>query len=655
MSWSNLDAQRREDSQFQTRLWWSLWLIIIVFVGLVCRLVYLQVWQHQHYVTASDDNRQQLQAIAPTRGLIYDTHGSLLAGNRASHSLTLVPEQLSGGRRSIDKVLAELGQILTLDDSDIKRFKRRLNQPRRPYSPVALRFQLSQAEIAQITVNQHRFSGVRIVPELVRYYPLDDGFVHALGYVGRINDRELKNLDATNYSATHHVGKLGIERYYETELHGTVGYQTVETNARGRVLEVLDRLEPLPGRDITLFLDAQLQQDAAQLLEGKRGAIVAIDPKTGGILAMASAPSYGANQFVTGISNANYDALRTSNDLPLFNRALRGRYPPASTVKPVIALAGIDSGIISRKFSLWDPGYYQLTEGGRFYRDWKEGGHGRVNMHKSIVESVDTFYYAIADVMGNTPMTKYLSQFGLGQVTIADQPEATKAVLPTKKWKRANRNASWFPGDSLNLGIGQGFLSATPTQLATMAMVLANKGQWHQVRMIKAIDGQAVKKVSEIGHKDPQQPDNIELKRDSDWNKVHAALIDVMHGKYGTGRRSGADSSYKMAGKTGTAQVLGIKQDSTYDAEKLAERFRDHGLYIGWAPAKDPVIVVAVIIENRGGGSSAAAPLARKLFDSYILGTKIEPESEPETTAIVEVDLEAEAEVENTQGAINDG
>ena len=655
MSWSNLDAQRREDSQFQTRLWWSLWLIIVVFVGLVCRLVYLQVWQYQHYVTASDDNRQQLQALAPTRGLIYDTNGVLLAGNRASHSLTLVPEQLSGGRRSIDKVLAELGQILTLDDGDIKRFKRRLNQPRRPYSPVALRFQLSQAEIAQITVNQHRFSGVRIVPELVRYYPLDDGFVHALGYVGRINDRELKKLDPTNYSATHHVGKLGIERYYETELHGTVGHQTVETNARGRVLEVLDRLEPLPGRDITLFLDAQLQQGAAQLLEGKRGAIVAIDPKTGGVLAMASAPSYGANQFVTGISNANYDALRTSNDLPLFNRALRGRYPPASTVKPVIALAGIDSGMISRKFSLWDPGYYQLTEGGRFYRDWKEGGHGRVNMHKSIVESVDTFYYAIAHVMGNTPMTKYLTQFGLGQVTIADQPEATKAVLPTKKWKRANRNASWFPGDSLNLGIGQGFLSATPTQLATMAMVLANKGQWHQIRMIKAIDGQAVTKVSEIDRKDPQQPDNIELKRDSDWNKVHAALIDVMHGKYGTGRRSGADSSYKMAGKTGTAQVLGIKQDSTYDAEKLAERFRDHGLYIGWAPAKDPVIVVAVIIENRGGGSSAAAPLARKLFDSYILGTKIELEAAPEATALVEVEVGVEAEVENTQGAINDG
>tara|TARA_B100000767_G_scaffold267306_1_gene285863 strand:+ start:1107 stop:3008 length:1902 start_codon:yes stop_codon:yes gene_type:complete len=624
MPWSKMDNQRQEVSQFKARLWWALLLIVLVFAGLVSRLVYLQVWQHQRYVTESDDNRQQLQAIAPTRGLIYDTNGVLLAGNRASHSLTLVPEQLVGGRRGIDKVLAELAQVVTIDKDDIKRFKRRLKQPRRPYSPVALRFQLNEREIAQITVNQHRLPGVRVVPELVRYYPLDEGFVHALGYVGRINDRELVKLDSINYSATHHVGKLGVERYYETELHGTVGHQTVETNARGRVIQVLERFEPLPGKDISLYLDAELQQNAAKLLEGKRGAIVAIDPKTGGVLAMASAPSYGANQFVTGISHANYQALRNSDDLPLFNRALRGRYPPASTVKPVIALAGIDSGIVSRKYSLWDPGFYQLTEGGRLYRDWKEGGHGQVDMHKSIVESVDTFYYAISDAMGNDPMTKYLALFGFGQVTIADQPEATKAVLPTRQWKRKNRDASWFRGDSLNLGIGQGFLSATPTQLATMTMVLANKGQWHQIRMIKAMDGKPVEKVSDIDRTNPKQPAKLALKRTSDWDRMHDAMIDVMHGKHGTARRSGANSSYKIAGKTGTAQVLGIKQDETYDAEKIAERFRDHGLFIGWAPAKDPVIVIAVIIENGGGGSSAAAPLARKLFDAHILGTKVE-------------------------------
>ncbi|MDB4002754.1 penicillin-binding protein 2 [Oceanospirillaceae bacterium] len=628
MPWLKMDSQRQEVSQFKARLWWALLLIVLVFVGLISRLIYLQVIQHEHYVTQSDNNRQQLQALAPTRGLIYDTNGVLLAGNRASHSLTLVPERLIKGHKGIDSMLTELAEVVTIDQDDIKRFKRRLNQPRRPFSPVTLRFQLNPTEIAQITVNQHRLPGVRIVPELVRYYPMDDGFVHALGYVGRINDRELAKLDSVNYSATHHVGKLGVERFYENELHGTVGHQTVETNARGRVLQVLERFEPVPGKDITLFLNAQLQQAAVKLLEGKRGAIVAIDPSTGGVLAMASAPTYGANQFVTGISNANYQALRNSDDLPLFNRALRGRYPPASTVKPVIALAGMDTGLVPRNYSLWDPGYYQLTEGGRFYRDWKEGGHGRVDMHKSIVESVDTYYYAIAHLMGNDPMTKYLAKFGFGQVTIADQPEATKAVLPTKQWKRINRNASWFPGDSLNLGIGQGFLSATPTQIASMAMVLANKGQWHQVRMIKAINGQAVTKVSDIGRNDPKQPIDIKLKRNSDWDGVHNAMIDVMHGAKGTGRRSGANSSYKMAGKTGTAQVLGIKQDSTYDADKIAERFRDHGLYIGWAPVDNPKIAIAVIIENGGGGSSAAAPLARKLFDLYVLEPKPEVKSE---------------------------
>lgn len=622
MAWSKMDTQRREISQFKARLWWALLGIVLVFAALIARLVYLQIMQYEHYVTESDDNRKQLEAIAPTRGLIYDTNGFLLAGNTATHSLTIVPERLEGGRKAIDDTLSQLSAVIAIDEDDIKRFKRRLNQPRRPFSPVALRFQLDPTEVAQVTVNQHRFPGVRIVPALVRYYPMDEGFVHALGYVGRINDRELAKLDEVNYSASHHVGKLGVERFYEPELHGTVGHQMVETNARGKVLQVLERKEPIPGKDISLFLDAKLQAKASALLEGKRGAIVALDPKTGGVLAMVSAPSYGANQFVTGISNANYQALRTSDDLPLFNRALRGRYPPASTVKPIIALAGMDTGIVSRNYSLWDPGYYQLTEGGRFYRDWKEGGHGQVDMHKSIVESVDTYYYAIAHKMGNDPMTSYLAKFGLGQITIADQPEATSAVLPTRQWKRDNRSASWFPGDSLNLGIGQGFLSATPTQLAAMTMVLANKGQWHQIRMIKEIDGQPVTKLSDIGREDPKLPTDVKLKRAKDWDDVHQAMVDVMHGRWGTARRSGADSSYQIAGKTGTAQVLGIKQDSTYDAESIAERFRDHGLFVGWAPAKNPEIVIAVIVENGGGGSSAAAPLARQLFDTHLLTPK---------------------------------
>ena len=619
MSWSNMNDKQYENERFQMRLWFALGIILLIFGALISRLVYLQVIEHDHYMTVAEDNRHQLQPIAPTRGLIYDAKGRLLAGNRATHSVAIVPELLEGGMQGVDATIAQLQTIITVDENDIKRFARRLRQARKPFSSIPLRYRLTEQEIAKITVNQHHLQGVRVEAELVRYYPFDNGFVHALGYVGRINDREIAYLDAVNYSDTHHVGKLGVEKYYENELHGQVGYQTVETNARGRVLRVLDRVEPVPGQDITLHLDALLQQKAAQLLEGKRGAIVAIDPNTGGVLAMVSAPSYGANQFVTGISSKAYGELRNSDELPLFNRALRGRYPPASTVKPVIALAGIDTGLIRRDYSIQDPGYYQLSEGGRLYRDWKEGGHGEVDLHKSIVESVDTYYYDIGHQMGNEPMTRYLAKFGLGQITIADQPEALEAVLPTKTWKRAVRSASWFPGDSLNLSIGQGFLSATPLQLATMTMVMANKGKWHQIRMIKSIDGTEVSAIEQINRSQPVIPEDVKLRRSSDWERLHKAMEDVMHGRMGTARRSGADSAYRIAGKTGTAQVKGIKQDEEYDAEKIAERLRDHGLFVGWAPAKNPAIVIAVVVENGGGGSSAAAPLARQLFDTYLL------------------------------------
>ncbi len=619
MSWSNMNDKQYENERFQMRLWFALGIILLIFGVLISRLVYLQVIDHDHYMTVAEDNRHQLQPIAPTRGLIHDTKGRLLAGNRATHSVAIVPELLDGGMQGVDATIAQLQTIIAIDENDIKRFARRLRQARKPFSSIPLRYRLTEQEIAKITVNQHHLQGVRVEAELVRYYPFDNGFVHALGYVGRINDREIAYLDAVNYSDTHHVGKLGVEKFYENELHGKVGYQTVETNARGRILRVLDRVEPVPGQDITLHLDALLQQKAAQLLEGKRGAIVAIDPNTGGVLAMVSAPSYGANQFVTGISSKAYGELRNSDELPLFNRALRGRYPPASTVKPVIALAGIDTGLIRRDYSIQDPGYYQLSEGGRLYRDWKEGGHGEVDLHKSIVESVDTYYYDIGHQMGNEPMTRYLAKFGLGQITIADQPEALEAVLPTKTWKRAVRSTSWFPGDSLNLSIGQGFLSATPLQLATMTMVLANKGKWHQIRMIKSIDGTEVSAIEQINRSQPVIPEDVKLRHSSDWDRLHKAMEDVMHGGMGTARRSGADSAYRMAGKTGTAQVKGIKQDEEYDAEKVAERLRDHGLFVGWAPAENPAIVIAVVVENGGGGSSAAAPLARQLFDTYLL------------------------------------
>ena len=622
MAWTNMDAKHKESQMFQSRLWIAAGVIVVVFCVLIGRLVYLQVYEHEKYVTAADNNRYQLQPLAPKRGLIFDRDGRLLAGNRALHRLVIIPEELSGGKRSVEDTIEQLRELVAIDTYDEQRFLRRLNQPRRPYSSIPLLYSLTEVETARIAVNQHSLSGVKIEEDLVRYYPYDEAFVHALGYIGRINDAELEKLDQINYSATNHVGKLGVEKKYENILHGTVGYQTVETNVRGRITRVIEQTAPISGKNISLHLDALLQQKAFELLDGKRGALVALDPKTGGVLALVSTPSYGANQFVTGITSENYKALLESNNLPLFNRAIRGHYPPASTVKPVIALAGIDSGIISRNYKIFDSGYYQITEGGRLYRDWKKGGHGRVDFHKSIVQSVDTYFYDIGHRMGNKPMTSYLAKFGFGQVTIADQPESLHGVLPTVDWKRATRSASWFPGDSLNLSIGQGFLSATPMQLATMTMVLANKGKWQQVRMIKDLEGQPIDKVSQLGFADPPLPADVQLKRDTDWGKIFKAMEGVMKGPAGTARASGEGSAYRIAGKTGTAQVKGIKQDEEYNAEEIAERFRDHGLFIGWAPLYDPQIALAVVIENGGSGSASAAPIARKLMDEYLLSKK---------------------------------
>ena len=620
-AWSNLQDKRTEYDKYIGRLWLAVGLIIVIFLMLLLQLSWLQIFEHERYVTASEDNRQQLQPLVPTRGLIYDHNGVLLANNKAIYNLTLVPEQVPGSKSNLQQVLDHIEQLIGLNESDRQRFWQRLDQYRRPYSAIPLRFQLNEQEVAVIAVNQHLIPGVKVVADLVRHYPIDGSMVHALGYVGRINERDLARLDADNYGPTNYIGKLGVEKFYEQELHGKVGFQTVETNARGRVLRVLQRHDPVPGATLVLHLDAQLQQLSNTLLRGRRGAIVAIDPRSGGILVLVSSPSYRANQFVTGISNKRYAALRDSLDLPLFNRALQGRYPPASTVKPMIALAAINSGRVGRGYTIWDPGYYQLTEGGRLYRDWKDGGHGWVNLHKSIVESVDTYYYDLAHRMGNKIITDMLGDFGLGQVTIADQPDAIAAVLPTRDWKRAWRNDSWYPGDSLNLGIGQGFLSATPLQLATATMVLANKGRWVQPRMLKRINDQLLTNITDLGRETVPVPNDVKLKNAADWDRIQTAMIDVMHGQLGTGRSSGIGSIYKMAGKTGTAQVLGIKQDATYDANEIAERFRDHSLFVGWAPANDPRIVLAIVVENGGGGGATATPLARQIFDYYLLNS----------------------------------
>ena len=627
MGAERLKDHSRENRTFKIRAILAFIVVVTMFTLLLGRMYYLQVLEHDRYSAMSEDNRVQLQPVPPTRGLIYDRTGKLLADNRPSYSVTILREEV----KDIDATLAELSKLIPITDREIKRFQKRLKQRRRPFQSVPVRFRLSEEEIAAISVNYHRLPGVRVEAELIRYYPYGESLVHAMGYVGRINERELQKVDERNYSATHYIGKLGIEKFYEDRLHGEVGFQKVETNARGRVMRVLERTDPKPGKDLVLHLDLRLQRITERLLEGRRAAAVAIDPKTGGILTMVSQPGYDPNLFVTGISTKNYAALRESRDLPLFNRAIRGGYPPGSTIKPIVALSAIDTGVVNANYRIFDPGWYTITEGGRRYRNWKRTGHGWVDMNDAIAWSSDTWFYDVAHKMGVDPMSDYLGRFGFGQVTSLDLPEAIGAILPSKAWKKRTRKQSWYTGDSLNMSIGQGFFVATPLQLATATAVIANRGGWVQPRMLKGIksedeQGNMILDMPDLsGVKVP--PSDVKLNKDKHWNQIIKSMHDVMHSETGTARKSGAGAPYKIAGKTGTAQVVGIKQDEEYDAEKLAEIHRDHALFVAFAPIDDPQIAIAVIVENGGGGSSTAAPIARKVMDAYLLG--IEPDYTP--------------------------
>jgi len=580
------------------------------------RIFYLQVMQHEHYAAASDNNRVLLQPIVPNRGLIYDANGKLLADNRASQSLNLILERVE----DVEQTLVLLQDLLPISEGDLERFAKRRKQRRRPHEPVMLRSRLTEQEIAILAVNSHRLPGVSVEAQLVRRYPFAKSTAHVLGYVGRINEQELKRIDPVNYSGTQSMGKLGVEKFYEAQLHGLAGFQRVEVTARGRVLRVLERDDPVPGADITLYLDSDLQGVAEQALGDRRGAVVAIDTQTGGIITLVSQPSFDPNLFVTGIDSKSYASLRDSLDLPLFNRALRGQYPPGSTVKPFVALGGLEYGHINWAHTVRDPGWYQLTEGGRFYRDWKKWGHGKVDLQLAIAQSCDTYFYELAHHMSVDDLHDFLWQFGFGQRISLDVSEAVRGILPSTTWKKAKTGQPWYTGDSLNVGIGQGYMLATPLQLATATAVLANRGRWLQPRMLKQIrvDKDYIE-VFPTTEEIAAAPENVTLKRDADWERMIDAMESVVHGRRGTAQGIGRDVSYRIAGKTGTAQVVGIKQDEEYDVEKVKERNQDHGLFVAFAPADDPRIAIAVIVENGGGGSTSAAPVARKVMDAYLL------------------------------------
>lgn len=597
---------------FKNRVAVAAFLVVVSLGFLSWQYFSLQVISYEKYRTESDRNRVQLLPVAPKRGLIFDRNGELLAANRSTSTLMLVPERID----DLNKTIERLQQLIDIDQEKLDDFEKRRRRYR-PYQSVPVKFGLTEKEIAVIGVNQHLLSGVEVEAELVRYYPHGDLFAHAIGYVGRINEKELATIDASDYSATHSIGKIGIEKYYEHMLHGIVGYQNVETNARGRVLRVLESHPPVAGNNITLNLDIYLQEVAKEALGSERGAVVAIDPNDGSVLAMMSTPSFDANWFVNGISRKQYQSLNESLDLPLFNRALQGQYPPGSTVKPIYGLAGLHYGVITAGSTVADPGWYQLPNDDRLYRDWKRQGHGKqVNLDQAIVESCDTFFYDLAYQLGIDRISEFAGYFGLGASTGADNTNERQGLLPSRQWKRATRREPWFPGETLNVGIGQGYMLVTPLQLASMTATIAMRGTMVVPRFVAEIN-QAVHPV-----KRTSLPAIIE----GYWDYIINSMVRVVHYRKGTASKIAKGVTYQMAGKTGTAQVVGIAQGEKYDAEKLAKLKHDHALFVGFAPVDRPQIAVAVVVENGGSGSAAAAPIARKLFDAYLLPRTSEQE-----------------------------
>jgi len=608
----------REIKVFQNRSVVALVFSILLIIILFSRLYYLQIIQNQHYSTLSKNNRVTIQAVPPIRGLIYDAKGKILAENLPSFTLHIISEQV----KNIEKTLTFLSRIVNLEENDIKRFKKLVKRKHR-FESVPLKFNLSEQEVAILAVNRHRLPGVEVEAQLTRHYPFGKETAHVLGYVGRINEKELKKLNAdgksTNYSGTNYIGKLGIEKSYEDVLLGTVGFQQVETDVRGRVLRVLKRTDPIPGKDLYLNLDVKLQQVAMQAFGEEKGALVAIDPNNGDVLSMVSMPSFDANLFVDGIGYKAYKELNTSTSRPLFNRTILGNYPPGSTTKPFFALAGLELEDIQADDDVYCPGYYRLKGKEHKYRDWKKWGHGKTDMHKAIVQSCDVYFYSLAYRLGIDKMYHFMSLFGFGQKSGIDVPGERAGLMPSRQWKRKAKGQVWFPGETLIAGIGQGYVLVTPMQLASGIATLASYGRRYQPQLVKSIS--QVNNSGKVLHQEmaPELMTSIPQNKKKHWIAVIQAMKDVIHSNRGTARRlNKKNMSYTIAGKTGTAQVFTVAQDAEYEEKEIAKKLRDHALFVAFAPVENPQIAVALIVENGGHGGSVAAPIAGQVIEQYL-------------------------------------
>lgn len=599
----------QETTLFNRRVLTAAAIILLLVMTLIARLVYLQIIQQNRYTTLSILNQQELIPIEPNRGLIYDRNGILLAENIPSFSLDIIPDHVP----NIAKTLAELRTLFDIDEDAIEQFYKHRHQ-HRSFEPVSLKLRLTDDEVARFYVNLYRFPGVTINARLLRNYPLGPDIVTVLGYVGRINEKELKAIDPANYSASNYIGKIGIEHYYEEELHGIVGYNQVEVNATGQIVRILKHYPPIPGDNIYLSIDSKLQHIAHQALEGERAGLVAIDPNTGKVLAMVSHPHYDPNLFVNGISKNDYQQLREASDKPLYNRAVRGLYPFGSTIKPFLALQGLNENIFSPETSLYCNGYFRLPGVSREWRDWnhKKGGHGTVNVHSAIMESCDIYFYTLAQKMGIAKMGVILNQFGFGELTHIDLHEELPGVVASPAWKKKNQRANWYAGDTIISGIGQGFMLTTPLQLAHATATLSTRGQRFQPQLVHKVE----KPSGEIIVQPPIVQTPVLVEDEQTWDVIIDAMKDVVSSPQGTAYvKFGHPDLYTAAAKTGTAQVYRPSHLSDKKDEEVPEQYRDNSLFIAFAPVDKPTIAIAVVAEN----SHAAAKVARAVLDAFFV------------------------------------
>lgn len=621
---TNIRDHSAETNLFLRRALFAFVVIIFLIIILLVNLADLQIANFSYYSTKSNNNRIEIIPIPPSRGMIYDRNGTPLASNNITYQLNIIPDKT----KNLNEQFEQLKKVVDLTDEDIENFqKERRNY--RAHRPVPLKENLSKEQIARFVVDQHRFPFASIVKIQHRYYPYGASLTHILGYISKINSQDKKRLEeenkTSNYVATLNIGKMGIERYYENILHGTAGYEKVEVNSRGRIVRLLEQHPPQAGEDIYLSINLKLQLYIEKLLAGRKAAVVAIDPNNGEVLAMVSSPSYDSNDFVGGISSAKYNELLNDPNKPLFNRALLGAYPPASTVKPFISVAALSEGVITPKSVVNDPGWWQLPGTERRYRDWLKWGHGRVDVLKAIEESVDTYFYQVAYDMGIDRLSLWMTKFGYGQRTGIDMSpsEETRAVMPSREWKSKRHKKSWLQGDTIPVGIGQGYWTATPMQMAKALTILINNGKTYTPHFLLYKKSDILNSNEDQFHIDPvqfEQSNNLTEVKTNYWDLAKEGMYRVMFGSRGTARKVYAGAQYQAAGKSGTAQVYGLRENETYNANNIPEHLRDHALFIAYAPYDKPKIALAIVLENGGGGSSNGGAVARKILDFYLLG-----------------------------------